>query len=68
MTLDGCLLGHIAPEQAREFVKALRALKIQQTNTNELFESVPKTLEVAYLPPTAEEESEESDVQSSKRG
>lgn len=68
VTLDGCLLGHIAPEQAREFVKALRALKIQQTNTNELFESVPKTLEVAYLPPTAEEESEESDVQSSKRG
>jgi hypothetical protein len=45
----------------------LRALKIQQNNTNELFASVPRTLEVAFLPPinaaddgvTPEEEDDE---------
>lgn len=41
-------------------MRSLRALKIQQTNTNELYESVPKTLEVAYLPPTFLPEDDES--------
>jgi DNA-directed RNA polymerase I subunit RPA2 len=52
VVLDGKVLGYIDPKQAPELVKSLRALKIQQNNTNEMFESVPRTLEVAYLPPT----------------
>jgi len=68
VTLDGMLLGYIDPKEAPEFVKALRALKIQQLNTTELYESVPTTLEVAYLPPTGEEgEEEQSEEQSSKK-
>lgn len=69
--LDGVLLGYVDPKMAPELVRSLRALKIQQNNTNELHESVPKTLEVAYLPPTSNSEVEEelnpeNDEQSSK--
>ena len=69
--LDGVLLGYVDPKMAPELVRSLRALKIQQNNSNEHYESVPKTLEVAYLPPTSNSEVEEevnpeNDEQSSK--
>ncbi len=35
--LDGKLLGYVDPKQAPELVRSLRALKIQQINTNEMF-------------------------------
>ena len=31
-------------------------MKIQQNNSNEMYKSVPKTLEVAYLPPTVDDD------------
>jgi hypothetical protein len=46
VTLNGVLLGYTDPSTAPQLVKSLRALKIQQINT------VPKSLEVAYLPAT----------------
>ena len=52
VVLDGILLGYVDPAHANEFVKALRALKIQQSDKDNLVRSVPKTLEIAYLPPT----------------
>ncbi len=52
VVLDGILLGYVDPAHANEFVKALRALKIQQSDKDDLVRSVPKTLEIAYLPPT----------------
>lgn len=55
--LDGILLGYIEPKLAPELVRSLRALKIQQSNANEMVESVPATLEVAFLPPTFSDES-----------
>ena len=69
--LDGVLLGYVDPKMAPELVRSLRALKIQQNNSIEHHESVPKTLEVAYLPPTSNSEVEEevnpeNDEQSSK--
>lgn len=72
VVLDGKILGYVDPKQAPELVRSLRALKIQQINTNEMFESVPKTLEVAYLPPTFDTADEEStnpeNEESSKKG
>jgi DNA-directed RNA polymerase I subunit RPA2 len=71
--LDGVLMGYIDPKLAPEFVKSLRALKIQQLNTSTQYESVPPSLEVAYLPPTFVVDGEEEDasnpeqVQSSKK-
>jgi len=47
--LDGVPLGYIEPSLAKEFVKALRALKIQQTS------ELPKTMEVAFLPPAGKD-------------
>eukprot|EP00347_Sterkiella_histriomuscorum_P020025 403339388 len=70
--LDGVLLGYVDPEVAPQLVKSLRALKIQQSNTNQFYESVPKTLEVSYLAPTfpPEEASDnpETQGQTNKRG
>lgn len=61
--LDGVIVGYVDPDQAPVFVKSLRALKIQQRDTTELFESVPRSLEVAYLPPTFPVAREENDNQ-----
>ena len=58
--LDGILLGYIDNKLADQLVKSLRALKIQQLNSNPMYESVPKTLEVAYLPPSVEISEDES--------
>ena len=49
--LDGILLGYIDPRLAHNFVQSLRKIKIQQNLSDELHRSVPKTLEIAYLPP-----------------
>ena len=47
--LDGKLMGFVDPNLAPQLVKSLRAIKIMQTNTDELYECVPKTMEIAYL-------------------
>lgn len=67
--LNGVLLGYIDPNIAPQLVKSLRALKIQQLNTDAKFESVPKTLEVAYLPATfvIEEEGQEANPEQSTK-
>ena len=49
--LDGVLLGYVDPQIAPNFVQSLRKIKIQQNTSNELHRCVPKTLEIAYLPP-----------------
>lgn len=51
VVLDGVLLGYLDPKVAPDFTNSLRAVKIRQDTTNELFRSVPMTLEIAYLPP-----------------
>jgi DNA-directed RNA polymerase I subunit RPA2 len=61
VTLDGVILGYVDPRQAPELVRSLRALKIQQIDTNNMVASVPKSLEVAYLPPTATASAEAGD-------
>jgi len=58
VVLDGILLGYVDPKHAPEFVKALRTLKIQQSDKDDLVRSVPKTLEIAFLPPTVQEDEE----------
>jgi len=49
--LDGVLLGYLDPKLAADFSNSLRALKIKQDPIDDLFRSVPQTLEIAYLPP-----------------
>ena len=39
--LDGVLLGYLDPKVAIDFSNSLRAIKIRQDTTNELFRSVP---------------------------
>lgn len=52
VVLDGIVLGYVDPKHAQELVKALRTLKIQQSDKDDMVRSVPKTLEIAFLPPT----------------
>ena len=47
--LDGRLMGYVELKLAPSLVKSLRAIKIMQTNTDDLYDCVPKTLEIAYL-------------------
>ena len=47
---DGMLLGYITPEAAPEFVKTLRKIKMMEDRTDDLHASVPKTMEIAFLP------------------
>jgi len=49
VVLDGRVMGYIDPNLAPKLVNSLRAIKIMQSNTDELYECVPKTLEIAYL-------------------
>lgn len=51
VVLDGILLGYVDPRIALDFSNSLREIKIRQDTTDELFRSVPQTLEIAYLPP-----------------
>lgn len=48
--LDGKLMGSVDPKIAIELVKNLRAIKITQHKTDDLYECVPKTMEIAFLP------------------
>lgn len=48
--LDGKLMGYVDPKIAQDVVKNLRAIKIMQHKTDELYNCVPKTLEIAFLP------------------
>ena len=48
--LDGRLMGHIDPKLASDLVKNLRSIKIAQHHTDELYQCVHKTLEIAFLP------------------
>lgn len=48
--LDGRLMGHVDPKLASDLVKNLRQIKIAQHHTDELYQCVPKTLEIAFLP------------------
>ena len=52
VTLDGKLMGYLDPKLADQMVSSLRAIKIMQHKTDELYSCVPKTLEIAYLPST----------------
>ena len=66
VTLDGKLMGYIDPKMANHLVSSLRAIKIMQHKTDDLYSCVPKTLEIAYLPSSQsqkgiEEESTEDD-------
>lgn len=57
--LDGKLLGGVDPKMAHIMVNQLRALKCRKGKTSkdeELYTCVPKTLEIAFLPPTVKEE------------
>lgn len=44
-------MGYLDPKMATDFSNSLRAIKTKQDTLDELFRSVPQTLEVAYLPP-----------------
>mmetsp|Transcript_19854 Transcript_19854/g.14295 ORF Transcript_19854/g.14295 Transcript_19854/m.14295 type:complete len:142 (+) Transcript_19854:1788-2213(+) len=43
-------MGYLEPKLATNFVKSLRAIKIQQNKADPLKGCVPVTLEIAYLP------------------
>jgi hypothetical protein len=49
--LDGIVLGYVDPKLAPHMVSQLRYLKMKPEKTDELEDSVPATLEVAYLAP-----------------
>lgn len=50
--LDGQLLGSVDNKIASKLVNSLRAIKIQQQYPDKCFEGiVPRTLEIAFLPP-----------------
>jgi len=51
VVLDGVVLGYVKPDVAPHLVNSLRAIKVQQNKTHELFKCVPMTLEIAYLAP-----------------
>ena len=71
VVLDGIVLGYVDPKHAQEMVKALRTLKIQQSDKDDMVRSVPKTLEIAFLPPTVQGDDEpanpEEDEESSAK-
>jgi len=48
--LDGKLMGYVDPKIAKKMVHSLRSLKIAQHKTDELYECVPQSLEIAFLP------------------
>lgn len=50
VVLDGMVMGYLEPKLANNFVKSLRAIKIQQNKADPLHGCVPMTLEIAYLP------------------
>lgn len=43
-------MGCVDPKMATELVKNLRAIKIMQNKTDDLYACVPKTIEIAFLP------------------
>lgn len=54
VVLDGKLVGSIDPVMSSNFVKSLRFIKIQQQYPNKQNEGcVPRTLEIAFLPPNS---------------
>ena len=50
VVLDGKLMGSVDPKIATELVRNLRAIKIMQHKTDDLYGCVPKTMEIAFLP------------------
>lgn len=48
--LDGKLLGYIDPKIANHFVNQLRAIKVKDNSGNELYQCIPKSLEIAFMP------------------
>jgi hypothetical protein len=54
--LDGKLLGYVDPKISHQVVNQLRAIKCRKAKDSkeeELYSCVPKTLEIAFLPPNA---------------
>ena len=50
VALDGQLLGFVSPTKAGELVESLRKIKMNNERADKLHASVPKTLEIAFLP------------------
>jgi DNA-directed RNA polymerase I subunit RPA2 len=50
--LDGKLMGYVDRKIAQVLVNSLREIKITQNKTDERYSCVPKTMEIAYLPPS----------------
>jgi DNA-directed RNA polymerase I subunit RPA2 len=59
-------MGYVDPNLAPKLVNSLRAIKIMQTNTDELYECVPKTLEIAYLAPIEDSENKSAQTAEEK--
>mmetsp|Transcript_31722 Transcript_31722/g.48613 ORF Transcript_31722/g.48613 Transcript_31722/m.48613 type:complete len:179 (+) Transcript_31722:1447-1983(+) len=57
--MDGRLLGHLDPKTATKFVTTLRGIKMKEDKMDELHGSVPKTLEIAFMPSTEVENLED---------